>query len=443
VPIWLGTFFQQLYSTADAIILGRLVGIDALAAVGATSTLVNLLVGFFTGLASGATVLIAQYYGGGNHRQVNRGVHTAFALSLVGGLFIMVVGIAISRWALMAMDTPEDILETAVAYIRTYFLGMIPTLIYNMGTGILRALGDSKRPLYFLIVASFLNIGLDFLLIAGFKLGVVGAALATVLAQAVSAGLVLRTLICADGMSWQYSIRQTRFHGDLLREILRIGLPAGVQSILYTSSNIMIQTAVNSFGTNTVAAWTVYGKLDFIFWMSINSLGLAMTTFAGQNFGAQKYDRVKRSTWVALGLGAVMTVTICVGMLAFISPLYRLFTSEAEVIAIGTQMMRFLVPTYITYLSIEVFSGMLRGVGDALTSTIMTCFGTCILRVVWLLVVVPGHHTLEAVMVIYPITWTVTTAMYFIYYFSGVWLRKAMRHHLLSFEKESRQRKLP
>ncbi len=261
-PIVLGTFFQQLYNTADAIIVGKFVGKEALAAVGGTTgTLINLLVGFFVGLSSGASVIISQFFGARRPDDVSRAVHTTMALALASGAALTVLGIWSSRAVLVMMGTPEDVLGHAVTYINIYFLGMIPSLIYNIGSGILRAVGDSRRPLFFLISATMTNIVLDVVLVIGLNMGVAGAAAATVLSQVVSAVLVMMTL-CRSPQVYRVQLKKIRFYGDMLVRIVRIGLPAGLQSVMYSLSNIIIQASVNGFGTDVMAAYTAYGKVD-------------------------------------------------------------------------------------------------------------------------------------------------------------------------------------
>ena len=294
-PILFGTFFQQLYNTTDAVIVGKFVGKEALAAVGGpASTLINLLIGFFTGLSSGATVILAQYYGAKKQDDVRRTVHTAMALSVAGGAVIMVLGMLFSGAALRAMNTPDEILSMSAVYMRVYFLGVIPSLVYNMGSGILRAVGDSKRPLYFLVLSCLVNIVLDIFFVTILKMGVVGVAVATALSQVVSALMVMMTLMRTDE-SYRLVLCEIRFHPVLLHNIIRIGLPAGIQSTMYSASNLIIQSSINAFGTDTIAAWTAYGKVDGIFWMIMGAYGVSITTFAGQNFGAGKYDRIRKS----------------------------------------------------------------------------------------------------------------------------------------------------
>lgn len=423
-PIWMGTFFQLLYNTADAAIVGNFLGKEALSAVGGpTATIVNLLVNFFVGLASGATVIIAQHYGAHDAEGTSNAVHTAAALCLAGGAVLTVVGVAASPAILRLMNTPADVLPLAITYIRIYFCGITGNIIYNIGSGVLRAVGDSRRPLYFLIVCSLSNVVLDLLFVVGFGMGVGGAALATILSQAVSAYLVLQALM-RTRESYRLELRRIRFHLPLLARILRIGLPAGIQSVMYSVSNMIIQTSVNSFGTNTVAAWTAYGKIDGIFWMTVNSFGIAITTFAGQNFGARQYGRLRKSVRVCMGLAMGVAVLLSGFVLLAGGPLYRLFTSDRDVIAIGLRILFLLVPFYITYVPVEVYSGALRGAGDAVVPMLITTCGICLLRIVWIFGVVPLHHEILFTCVCYPITWAATAVLFFVYYVRGRWLTR-------------------
>jgi len=426
-PILLGSFFQQLYNTADAVIVGKFVGKEALAAVGgSTGTLINLLVGFFVGLSSGATVIISQFFGARDPKKVSDTVHTAMALSIAGGLVLMAAGLMLSDTLLRVMGTPEEVMNYASAYLRIYFVGMIPSMIYNIGSGILRAVGDSRRPLFFLIAAAMTNIVLDVVFVLGFEMGTSGAALATILSQAVSAVLVLLTL-CRSGHAYKLSIRRIRFHGALLKDIVKIGLPAGLQSVMYSLSNVIIQTSVNGFGTDTIAAWTAYGKLDGLFWMTVSAFGVAITTFSGQNFGARKYDRMKQSVKVCMGMCFGATMALSAVLLLFGEHLYRLFATDEHVITLGMEILHFLMPCWSLYLCIEILSGAVRGAGDALIPTLFTLFGVCLLRVVWLLGFAPQIGELWAVLVSYPITWALTSGLFVVYYLRGSWLRRAIK----------------
>lgn len=423
-PILFGTFFQQLYNTTDAIIVGRFVGKEALAAVGGTTgTLINLLVGFFVGLSSGATVIISQFYGAKNEERVSEAVHTAMAFSLICGFVLTAVGIIVSPAALKAMGTPDDIIGYAVRYIQIYFIGIIGNLIYNMGAGILRAIGDSKRPLYYLMVSCFVNIVLDILFVVVWKMNVTGAALATILSQVVSATLVLYALMHTEH-AYKLIIKKIRLNLYMVGRIIRIGLPAGLQSVMYSVSNIIIQSSVNSLGTDTIAAWTAYSKIDSVYWMIISALGISITTFVGQNYGAKKISRVKKGIQVCLGLSAFITIILSCVLYVGGGYIYLLFTSDRDVIMKGMEILHFLAPTFITYLCIEIYSGALRGTGDCWIPMIMTAFGICVLRIVWILVAVPLHPEIKTVLFSYPLTWVITSIMFMIYYYYFSSLKK-------------------
>lgn len=423
-PILFGTFFQQLYNTTDAIVVGNFVGKQALAAVGGpASTLINLLVGFFTGLSSGATVVISQFYGAKHKDDVRKAVHTSIALSIAGGAVIMVLGIAFAGVALRAMNTPEDIMGMSLTYMRIYFLGVIPSLIYNMGSGILRAVGDSKRPLYFLIASTLTNIVLDLFFVLVLRMGVAGVAIATSLSQVASAAMVMYALIKTDDMYRLY-LREIRFSPSILSAIIRIGLPAGLQSTMYSVSNLIIQASINSFGTDTIAAWTAYSKIDGMFWMIMSAYGVSITTFAGQNFGAGKYDRIHKSVRVCIGMSAFTSVLLSAIVLAGGRFFLGLFTDDPGVADIGMSIIHVIAPTYITYICIEILGGTARGCGDSIIPMLLTCFGVCVLRVIWILGIVPIHRDLATVAFSYPLTWTVTSVMFIVYYLRGNWLKR-------------------
>lgn len=422
----LGTFFQQLYNTADAIIVGKVVGKEALAAVGgSTGTLVNLLVGFFVGLASGASVIIAQLYGARKAQDVSRAVHTTMALALASGALLTVVGLIFARGLLDLMGTPAEVMVYAVPYLQIYFVGMIPQLVYNIGSGVLRAVGDSRRPMLFLICAALTNVVLDIVLVLGLDMGVHGAAIATVISQLVSALLILGSLHHAHPVYRLY-FRKIRFHGDMLSRIVRIGMPAGLQSVMYSLSNIIIQSSVNGFGTDVMAAWTAYGKIDGLYWMIISAFGVAITTFAGQNFGAQLYDRMRRSVRVCMGMATGATVVMSAVIMVIGRPMLGMFTDDAQVVEMGMSIIRLIVPTWITYISIEILSGAMRSAGDSLVPTLMTLTGVCLLRVFWVAVIVPRYHELSVLMLSYPITWIITSAMFIVYYLRGKWLERCI-----------------
>lgn len=416
-PILFGTFFQQLYNTADAVVVGRFVGKQALAAVGGTtSTLINLMVGFFVGLSSGATVVISQYYGAKKADKVHWAVHTSVAFSVIGGVLFMAVGLVGARWALIAMHTPEDVMDHAVTYIRIYFLGMVPNLLYNMGAGILRAVGDSRRPLYFLIGSCFVNIILDVVLVAVLRMGVAGAALATISSQLFSAILVILCLTRTQDM-YKVEWRKIRIDSRMLQRIIRIGIPAGMQSVMYNISNIIIQAGVNNLGTDNVTAWATYGKVDGLYWMMINALGISVTTFVGQNYGARRMDRVRKGAGACMVIGVVLTAIVSTALYFWGYLFIELFTSDPQVQLISQSLIRFMVPTFITYITIEILSGTLRGVGDAWMPLIITGVGVCLVRVIWIIFALPHFNTILAAAFCYPMTWALTSAAFAVYYY--------------------------
>ncbi len=426
-PILLGAFFQQLYNTVDAVVVGNFVGKTALAAVGgSTGVLINLLVGFFIGLSSGASVIISQYYGARKVEETSKSVHTAIALSLVGGLIMMVVGLLFAEQALRLMSTPEEVIEYASVYMRVYFAGIIPVFIYNVGSSILRAIGDSKRPLYFLIACCLANVVLDLLFVVVFHMGVFGAGLATLISQAISAVLVIITLMRTDDI-YRLEIKNIKFTPYILKDIIKIGIPAGLQSVMYSSSNVIIQSTLNSFGTNVIAAWTAYSKIDAIFWMTINAFGISITTFSGQNFGAKRYDRMKKSVKVCLAMAMCSAVLLSTVLMTFGGNVLGLFTNDKDVIAKGIEIMNIMVPFYFTYVCIEILSGAVRGAGDSLIPMIMTCIGICVLRVLWIWIVIPQYHTLPMVIASYPATWAITSLMFIVYYLQKGWFRRALK----------------
>lgn len=415
-PILLGTFFQQFYNTIDMVIVGRFVGKEALASVGGSAgQIVNLVVGFFTGLSAGAGVIISQFYGAKDQKNLNISIHTAYAFSIAGSILIMIPGLLLSPALLKQMNTPEELLAPSSSYLMIYFAGILFMFIYNIGSGILRALGDSKRPLYYLIICCLLNIALDLLMVPVLHLGVSGVAIATVIAQAFSAFLVTGALMKSDDI-YQLKLREIRFHGRILKKELYVGLPGGLQSVMYSLSNIIIQAAVNIYGTDTTAAWAAYGKLDAIFWMVSGAFGVAITTFVGQNYGAGRYDRIRKSIYVCMGMDFAVSIFLTVFLVVLRQPLFHIFTEDRNVIQIGSDMLKLITPCYAIFVFIEVLSSALRGVSDVIIPMFLTMFGICFLRIVWIFLVVPLHPSLNMVIINYPVTWITTTILFIIYY---------------------------
>lgn len=422
-PILLGTFFQQMYNTVDTVIVGRFVGTQALAAVGATAALISLLNGFFVGLSSGATVLVSQFFGANDRKGVRDALHTGIGLSLILGLMIMALGICAGPQILKLTKTPEDCFQDAALYARIYFSGAVASMIYNMGAGILRAMGDSKRPMLFLVVTCFVNIVMDIVCVVVLRMGVAGAAVATVFSQVISAVLVLVVLMRLPE-DIRLRLPKVRVQGNLLRRILYVGVPAGLQFVTFDLANILIQSGINSFGAATVAAFTAYGKTDALTWMISGAFGVSITTFVGQNFGAQKYDRIRKSVWVCLGMSVVLIGGLSALEIIFRTPILGIFSTDPEVIRLGAYVMLWTVPFNAVFMPVEVFAGAMRGTGYSLIPTAITSVCVCLFRVVWLMTVVVRFHTLETLLLCYPISWCLAAAVFFITYLRGNWLRK-------------------
>lgn len=416
-PILLGTFFQQLYNTADAVIVGQNVGKIGLAAVGGTtSTLINLFIGIFVGLSSGFSVIISQHYGAKNNKLVSACVHTALAFSLIVGIVVSIFGAIFSKFMLANMNVPENMMQMALPYLQIYFLGLAPNLIYNMGAGLLRAVGDSKTPLIFLVISCFVNIVLDIVLIQHMDMGVTGAAIATVASQIVSAVLVI-IVLCRRDDALKLRLNSLHINFYELKKMVSIGTAAAMQSAMYTIANILIQASINSLGTDTIAAFTAYGKIDTLFFMTIQSLGISVTTFTGQNYGYGNKERVKKGIIYGMILSVIVTGIVMLLLKLFGRSIYTLFTQDENVLNIGTQMLNFMVVAFPAYIIIEIFSGSLRGIGDSWIPMIITASGVCILRILWILTIVPKYPNIFTILWAYPISWVTTSILFLIYMF--------------------------
>lgn len=415
-PIVVGTLFQQLYNTVDAVIVGRFVGKEALASVGGSAAMVcSLVLGFFTGMSAGATVIISQFYGAGDSKNLHKSLHTAFALCVVLAAVLMTGGWLITPWLLELMNTTPETMADSVVYLRIYFLGILGMLIYNMGSAVMRAIGDSRRPLFYLIVCCAINIALDILLVVVFRMGVKGVAIATAIAQMVSAALVTRALIYAyPGLKLELS--QIRIDPSKLRVQLRIGMPSGLQAAMYGVTNMVIQAAINGFGTDTVAAWAAYGKLDAVFWAVCGAFGVAITTFTGQNYGAWKLDRVFKSVNICLAMGLAACGALILLLITFCRPLFGIFCDDIAVVDIGVYMLTTMMPSYILFVFIEVFSGALRGLSDVFIPTLITLGGVLFIRIPMMVFVLPLFPSLLTILMSYPISWAVTVALFVPYY---------------------------
>ena len=432
IPVFIGNVFQQFYNMVDAVVVGKFVGTKALAAVGSTGTIIFLIIGFLLGLTAGFTVLTAQKYGAGKMDEMRQTVGNALILTALISAVMTAVSMTGMHALLKFMHTPDDIFKDAYAYVMIICGGIFAQALYNILASILRALGNSKVPLYFLILSAMLNIVLDLVFVVVFRMSVQGVGIATILSQFISAVLItfclMRTNECYR-LKWS----KVRFHKMLLIRIIQIGVPAGLQSVMYNIANIIIQSNVNLLGSNTMAAYTAYSKIDAVFWMIMNAFGVSVSTFAGQNFGAGKLDRVRKSMKICLCMALGASIGLSVILHFFGRYVYMLFTTDAQVIEIGMQILYFLTPIYFTYVTIEVVSGTVRSMGFVFTPMLMTCGGVCVLRLLWLFIAVPQNRTITNILFSYPLSWVVTSILFIIYY---IYLNKtgkieAAREHSL------------
>ena len=415
-PIMLGTLIQQLYTTVDTIIVGRFVGKAALASVGGPAAVLStIVVTFFNGLANGAAVVIAQYYGAKDKGRLHTGLHTAYLFSIVVSLVISVVGAVLTPWLLKIMNTPQDMMASSTTYLRIYFMGILFTLVYNMGAAIMRAVGDSKRPLLYLVVCCVLNIGLDIFMVVILKMGIAGAALATVFSQCVSAFLVTWSLT-KDYDSMKLQFRELRMEACVLKRELKIGIPGALQACAYGVTNVVIQASINSFGTDTAAGWAAYGKLDLIFWTVSSALGAAVTTFVGQNYGAGNKERVRNSYFVSLaysfGIGLVIGVTLEIFGTQFLS----IFTTEQAVVDAGMKRLGIMGFSYCVSAFMDAAIAASRGLGKSVVPTIIVIMGSCVFRIIWVYTIFAYFKTIPSLYLLYVFSWSVTAIVEMIYF---------------------------
>ena len=421
LPIAAGTCIQQLYNAVDGLILGRFVGTTALAAVGGSSAqIINLLIGFFVAITSGASVVIAQVYGANRARDVQIAAGNAIAVFALLGLLLMGFGLVLSPAMLRLLKTPADTLEDAILYLRIYFIGVPFILVLNMESNMLRSVGDSVSPFLYMVAGCVTNILLDSLFVLVLGWGVAGVAVATVAAQVLNMGMLTWRLMTTKE-SYRLSLRELRLKGVYLKNMLRLGVPAGLQSSMYAVSNMIIQVGVNSLGTVVVASWVMTGKTDGIFWAVSNALGAAITSFVGQNRGAGRDDRVKLCVKQGMILATVITLTLSGIIMLTGRPLLYILTKDQAVRDTTWLMMIYFVPYYFTWVVIEVLSGVLRGCGDAVRPVIIIGLGICLLRIVWIVTLFAQIHTLFALCLCYPVSWTLTSAAMLVYYRKGSW----------------------
>ena len=411
LPLVITSVLQLLYNAADVIVVGRYAGAQSLAAVSSTGALINLLVNIFMGLSVGGSVVIARAYGAGDAREVHQGVHTSITVAGIAGVAVGIMGFFASRPMLQLMGSPDDVIDLASLYMRIFFLGMPFNMLYNFGAAVLRAVGDTRRPLYFLSISGVVNVLLNLLLVIVFKLDVAGVAIATVISQIISAVLVLLCLLRSEG-SIRLNPRELRVYRQPLIDIVRVGLPAGLQGSLFSISNVLIQSSINSFGSIAMAGNGAASNLEGFVYVAMNAIHQAALTFASQNLGARKIDRVRRNMWVCLGTVTVIGLSMGLVMLAFGRPLITLYNDDAEVIRYGMLRMSYILPTYFFCGCMDVMVGQLRGIGYSIMPMIVSLTGACLLRVVWIYTVFALNPTLNTLYISYPISWALTFAVH-------------------------------
>jgi len=422
-PLMCSNLFQQLYNTADTMVVGRFVGSTALAAVGSTGSVTGLLVGFFIGMGTGSGVVISQYYGAKDYDNLHKSVHTALALAIVFGIVLGILGVVLSPALLRWMGTPDDVMDQAVLYLRINFIGLITLTVYNIGAGILRAIGDSKRPLYYLVISGVTNVILNVLFVVVFHMGVAGVSVATICSQLLSSILVLHNLSKAAG-PYRLDFKAIRFHKDIFFKIAKIGLPAGVQSMVISLSNVVIQSKVNAFGSAAMAGHSAASRVDAFVYMPMNAISLATTTFAAQNLGARKMDRVKKGTRTSILLGIGVTAALGWAVSFVAEPIIKLFAEEAEVIDYGIMSLRIRCMTYFLFTFTDVLGGVIRGSGNAVVPMCISLTNMCVIRIIWLVIATSIWNDFSVVVISYPLTWTLASLCYLVYYLKGGWLKK-------------------
>ena len=421
-PLILGNLLQQMYNAVDSIIVGNYVGSNALAAVGAGASLIYLLIAFSLGASVGAGVIVSQYLGAKDKEGVHKAVHTAMTISIILGLILTAGGILFSRKLLVMMNTPAEILDDAACYLRIYSYGLIFNVVYNMAAGILNAAGNSRRSLMYLAAAAVVNIFMDLLLIAGLKIGVAGAAIATNFSQAISCILALWFLFRVPA-DYRISLKSLRIHKAMALRIIQIGLPTGIQNMVISFSNILIQASINQYGATAVAGFSAYLKIDGFNILPVLSFSMAITTFIGQNYGAGKYDRMKKGMWVTLFMGIVYTVLTGILLLTFSGQIMRLFSEDVGVITYGQTAMRYFCPFYWILAILHSLAGTVRGTGKSIPPMVVLLVSLCLFRIVWIQLVLPYYTSIEGIFILYPVSWLVGAVLMILYTWKGKWIK--------------------
>ncbi|KUL99552.1 MATE family efflux transporter [Fusobacterium nucleatum subsp. nucleatum] len=414
LPIFLGTLFQSLYNTIDAIIVGKFAGKEAVAAIESVLNFQRLPITFFVGLSSGATIIISQYFGANKKEDVSKASHTAILFAMLGGLLLSILSCVFSPFFIKLIKVPEEIFYQAQIYTIICFIGIVASMTYNIGSGILRALGDSKTPFYILIVSNILNIVLDLILVIVFNLGVIGVGMATLISEIVSAILIFIMLIKTN-LDCKIYINKLYFYKKYVKEIFRLGLPIGIQSVLYPISNTIIQSSINTFGVNSIAAWAISGKLDFLIWTVSDAFSIAVSTFVAQNYGAKKHQRARDGIKVALSMSMVAIFIISFTLYFYNKPLAYFLIDDKEVVDLTSEVIHLIAPLYFMYVIGDVLSGAIKGIGNTLHPMIINIFGICICRILWVFLIVPLNPTFFMVLYGFIVSWIITALMYIVY----------------------------
>ncbi len=421
VPLLLGNLFQQLYNTVDTWVVGNYVGKEAFSAVGTVNPIINMLIGFFMGLSVGAGVVISQYYGAKQHDKVSDTVHTALVMTAVLGVVFTAIGVSMTPLMLHFMKTPPEVLPEAKRYLTIYFSGIFGLMLYNIGAGILRAVGDSQRPFYFLVLSASLNIVLDLLFVLAFHMGVAGVAYATILSQGISALLVLLVLLRSDNCC-RVQVKKLKMHWDVLKKIVKVGIPAAVQMAITSFSNVFVQSYINYFGADCMGGWTAYTKIDAFLFLPMQSVAMGATTFVGQNLGVNDVQRARQGVSAALRISALITVALMVPVVAFAPHLVRFFNDTPEVIEFGTLFLRMMSPFYVLCCVNQILAGSLRGAGDSRTPMIIMLGSFVVFRQIYLFLITHFvSNTIVPVALGYPAGWLVCSTATYLYFRFAHW----------------------
>ena len=416
IPLLIGNIFQQLYNTVDTWVVGNYVSNEAFSAVGTVGPVINMLIGFFTGLASGAGVVISQYYGAKRYDKVHDAVHTAIVMTLILGLLFTAIGVLMVPTMVRFMKTPAEVVPESSAYLTIYFAGILGLMVYNMGSGILRAVGDSKRPFYFLVASAVINTALDLLFVLKFNMGVRGVAYATIIAQGISAILVLATLLHTDSCI-KLILQDLKLHLDMIKKIIKVGIPAAIQMAITSFSNIFVQSYINQFGADCMAGWTAYSKIDQLILLPVQSIALGSTTFVGQNLGIRDVKRAEKGVRTALGIGVIATVALTVPVLLTAPYLVMFFNNKAEVVQYGAMLLRLMTPFYVLCCFNQIYAGALRGSGNSRVPMVIMLCSFVFFRQVYLFVM--SNYIANAIVPIamgYPAGWAVCSLLTWLYF---------------------------